>query len=93
MHPLDQLVDGYHKPIARRAIDQRRIVGEVERAEPGQRREEFADPAELAEPLGPHDAYHSRPQYPLESSPPGLTQGSWDGRVKPGHDEERVRVN
>ena len=53
MHALDHRVDGHHQPMPRRAVDQRRIVGQTQPARPGQRREEPPDPAELAETFAP----------------------------------------
>src|SRR5947208_16265077 len=49
MHPGDDRVDGDDELMSRRAVEERRIVVQVEPARPGERREEASDPAELAE--------------------------------------------
>ena len=59
MHTLDQLIHGHDKTISRRAIEQRRVVGEVERAKPRERREKSPNAPELAEPRRLHRRYSS----------------------------------
>ena len=54
MHALDQLVDGNDEAVPRRAIEQRRVVGEIERPGPASGAKKSPDAAELAEALRLH---------------------------------------
>ena len=52
MHALDHRIDGHDQSAAGGAIDQRRVVFQVETARPGQRREKPPYAAEFAKSLG-----------------------------------------
>src|ERR1700730_5485829 len=62
MYPGNDRIDRDDELLSRRAVEERRIVTQVEAARTGERREEASDPAELAEALA-HDRITGRLQF------------------------------